>query len=132
MTEAKIDNVRVHAGDARDLMDVLPEASISKAFLLYPDPWPKTRHHRRRFVSPENLDPLARVLKPGAELRIATDIGDYVRHTLAAMQDHPAFEWMAERPADWREPWPNWRGTRYETKALRDGRAPTYLTFRRV
>jgi tRNA (guanine-N7-)-methyltransferase len=132
MTEARIDNVRVHAGDARDMMDVLPEASISKAFLLYPDPWPKARHHRRRFVNPEFLDPLARVLKPGAEFRVATDIGDYVRHTLAAMQAHPAFEWTAERPADWRAPWPDWPSTRYEAKALREGRTPTYLTFRRV
>ena len=83
-------------------------------------------------MNPENLDPLARVLKRGAEFRVATDIGDYVRHSLAAIRAHPAFEWTAERPADWREPWPDWPGTRYETKALRDGRTPTYLTFRRV
>jgi len=82
---AGVSNLAVHAGDARDLMDVLPEASIEKAFLLYPDPWPKARHHRRRFVTPEHLQPLARVLKRGAVLRVATDIEDYVRQTLQEM-----------------------------------------------
>ena len=132
MTREGIDNLRVHAGDARDLMDVLPEASIAKAFLNYPDPWPKSRHHKRRFVSDDNLDALARVLAPGAEFRVATDIGDYVRHTLAHLMARPEFEWTAEGPRDWREPWPDWPGTRYEAKALREGRTPTYLTFRRV
>ncbi len=132
MAEAEIDNVRVHPGDARDVMDVLPEGSIARAFLLYPDPWPKARHHRRRFVNPEFLDPLARALAPGAEFRVATDIGDYVRQTLAELQRHPAFEWTAERPEDWRRPWPDWSATRYEIKALRERRTPTYLTFRRI
>ncbi|MEL7275732.1 MAG: tRNA (guanosine(46)-N7)-methyltransferase TrmB [Pseudomonadota bacterium] len=132
MAQEEIGNVRVHAGDARDLLDVLPEASLSRAFLLYPDPWPKTRHHRRRFVCKENLDPLARALKRGAVLRVATDIEDYVRHTLEAMQAHPAFEWTAESPSDWRDPWPDWHRTRYEAKAVREGRVPHYLTFRRV
>ena len=128
--EAGVSNLRVHPGDARDLFDVLPEASLDKAFLLYPDPWPKKRHHRRRFVTPEHLDPLARVLKPGAEFRVATDIPDYVRQTL---QEVPkaGFDWLAERPADWRTPWEDWIPTRYEQKALREGRVPHYLTFRR-
>lgn len=128
--EAGVNNLRVHPGDARDLFDVLPEASLDKAFLLYPDPWPKKRHHRRRFVTPEHLDPLARVLKPGAEFRVATDIPDYVRQTL---QEVPkaGFDWLAERPADWRAPWEDWIPTRYEQKALREGRVPHYLTFRR-
>lgn len=129
--EAGVENVRVHPGDVRDLFDVLPDASIARAFLLYPDPWPKKRHHRRRFVTPEYLDPLARVMKPGATLRIATDIPDYVRQTLQEVL--PAgFEWLAEVPDDWRTPWDDWHSTRYEQKALREGRVPHYLTFRRL
>ncbi|WP_299769729.1 tRNA (guanosine(46)-N(7))-methyltransferase TrmB [uncultured Tateyamaria sp.] len=128
---AGVDNLAVHPGDARDLMDVLPEASIDRAFLLYPDPWPKARHHRRRFVTPEHLDPLARLLKPGAIFRVATDIPDYVRQTLEEVPK-AGFEWLAERPADWRAPWDDWISTRYEQKALREVRVPHYLTFRRV
>ena len=125
------DNIRIHPGDARDLFDVLPEASISRAFLLYPDPWPKKRHHRRRFVTPEHLEPLAKILKPGAIFRVATDIPDYVRQTLEQVPRH-GFEWLAERPVDWREPWDDWISTRYEQKALREGRTPHYLTFRKT
>jgi len=125
-----ITNIHVHPGDARDLFDVLPDQSISKAFLLYPDPWPKARHHRRRFVTPEHLEPLARVVKPGATFRVATDIPDYVRQTLEEVP--PAgFTWMAERANDWREPWDDWHRTRYEAKAVREGRVPHYLTFTR-
>lgn len=127
---AKADNIAVHPGDARDLMDVLPEASIARAFLLYPDPWPKARHHRRRFVTPEHLEPLARVLKPGAIFRVATDIPDYVRQTLEEVPK-AGFDWLAEGPEDWRVAWPDWISTRYEQKALREGRTPHYLTFRR-
>lgn len=127
---AGVDNLRVFPGDARDLMDVLPPASISRAFLLYPDPWPKNRHHRRRFVTPEHLEPLARALKPGAILRVATDIPDYVRQTLEEVP-RAGFAWLAERPADWQTPWPDWISTRYEQKALREGRTPHYLTFQR-
>ncbi len=123
-------NLRVHPGDVRDLFDVLPDASISKAFLLYPDPWPKARHHRRRFVTPDHLGPLARVLKPGAEFRVATDIPDYVRQTLEEVP-RAGFTWTAERPEDWRIPWGDWLSTRYEQKALREGRTPHYLTFHR-
>lgn len=127
---AGVSNLAVHPGDARDLFDVLPDASIDRAFLLYPDPWPKTRHHRRRFVTPEHLEPLARVLKPGAVFRVATDIEDYVRQTLEQVPHH-GFEWLAERPSDWRTPWDDWLSTRYEQKALREGRTPHYLTFRK-
>ncbi|MEM8731276.1 MAG: tRNA (guanine(46)-N(7))-methyltransferase TrmB [Pseudomonadota bacterium] len=127
---AGVGNLAVHPGDARDLLDVLPEASISRAFLLYPDPWPKTRHHRRRFVTPEHLDPLAQALAPGAILRVATDIPDYVRQTLEEVPK-AGFDWLAERPHDWRTPWSDWISTRYEQKALREGRVPHYLTFRR-
>jgi tRNA (guanine-N7-)-methyltransferase len=124
-------NIRVHPGDARDLMDVLPAGSIDKAFLLYPDPWPKKKHHRRRFVTAEHLEPLHERLKPGAEFRIATDIPDYVRQALEEVPK-AGFEWLAERAEDWRTPWPDWISTRYEQKALREGRVPHYLTFRRV
>ncbi|HSF96118.1 MAG TPA: tRNA (guanosine(46)-N7)-methyltransferase TrmB [Thermohalobaculum sp.] len=125
-------NLAIHAGDARDLMDVLPDESVAQVFLLYPDPWPKRRHHKRRFVNPENLEPLARIMSPGGMLRVATDIGDYVRQTLEVLSRHPGFEWLAEGPADWREPWQGWPGTRYEAKAVREGRPRHYLSFRRI
>ena len=128
--EAGVNNVRVWPGDARDLMDVLPEESIDKAFLLYPDPWPKKKHHRRRFVTDEHLEPLHRAMAPGAGFRVATDIPDYVRQTLVEVPK-AGFDWLAERPADWRDPWADWLSTRYERKALREGRRPHYLTFRR-
>ncbi len=128
---AGVENIAVHPGDARDLMDVLPDGSIAKAFLLYPDPWPKTRHHRRRFVTRESLAPLARVLAPGAEFRIATDIPDYVRQTLEEVPQ-AGFDLLTTAPEDWSQPWADWISTRYEQKALRAGRVPQYLTFRRV
>jgi tRNA (guanine-N7-)-methyltransferase len=131
MRRAGADNIKVHPGDVRDIFDVLPEHSIARAFLLYPDPWPKARHHRRRFVTPEHLKPLHRVLRPGAIFRVATDIEDYVRQTLQELP-RVGFEWLAEGPEDWRVPWDDWLSTRYEQKALREGRVPHYLTFRRV
>ncbi|SEM21098.1 tRNA (guanine-N(7)-)-methyltransferase [Roseovarius azorensis] len=129
--ESRAQNIAVYPGDVRNMFDVLPAESISRAFLLYPDPWPKKRHHRRRFVTPEYLKPLHNVLKNGAIFRVATDIPDYVRQTLEEVPGH-GFEWLAERPADWREPWSDWISTRYEQKALREGRVPHYLTFRKV
>ncbi len=124
-------NVRLHPGDARDLIDLLPNGALARVFLLYPDPWPKTRHRDRRFMNAENLRALARVMAPGAELRLATDIGDYVRHAVREAEAVPEFA-LDGGPQDWRLPWPNWRSTRYETKALRAGRTPSYLRFRRV
>lgn len=129
--KAEVDNLAVYPGDVRNMFDVLGENSISKAFLLYPDPWPKKRHHRRRFVTPEHLAPLARVMKPGSIFRVATDIPDYVRQTLAQVPQH-GFDWLAERPEDWRQPWEDWISTRYEQKALREARTPHYLTFRKT
>lgn len=129
--EAGAENIKVHPGDARDMFDVLPDRSLSRAFLLYPDPWPKKRHHRRRFVTPEHLEPLSRKLKPGAIFRVATDIEDYVRQTLEQVPRH-GFEWLAEKPEDWREPWSDWISTRYEQKAFREGRSPHYMTFRKT
>jgi tRNA (guanine-N7-)-methyltransferase len=128
--EKKLSNVKIHDADARPLLEALPELSFERIYLLYPDPWPKARHHRRRFVTPEHLEPLARVLKPGAEFRVATDIPDYVRQTLEEVPRH-GFDWLAEGPQDWRRPWDDWLSTRYEQKALREGRVPHYLTFRR-
>ncbi len=126
--KAGLSNIFVHPGDARDLFDVLPDNSISKAFLLYPDPWPKARHHRRRFVTPEHLKPLHMALKPGATFRIATDIPDYVRQALEEVPP-TGFQWQANCATDWRSPWSNWHRTRYEAKAIREGRTPHYLTF---
>lgn len=127
---AGVENLAIHPGDVRELFDVLPDAAIDRAFLNYPDPWPKKRHHRRRFVTPGYLGPLARVMRPGAILRVATDIPDYVRQTLEEVPK-AGFDWLAEGPADWRQPWGDWISTRYEQKALREGRVPHYLTFRR-
>lgn len=124
--QAGVANLAVYPGDVRDLFDVLPEASLAKAFLNYPDPWPKTRHHKRRFVTAGHLRPLARVLRPGAELRLATDIPDYARQ---AREEVPRAGFALER--DGAEPWSDWLSTRYEQKALREGRVPVYLTFRR-
>ena len=121
---AGVGNLVVHPGDARDLLEVLPEASVAKAFLNYPDPWPKRRHHRRRFVTPDHLLPLARVMKPGAEFRVATDIPDYVRQTREEVPK-AGFDLVCDGAA----PWDDWLSTRYEQKALREGRAPHYLTF---
>ena len=123
---AGVENLAIHPGDVRDLFDVLPAASIDKAFLNYPDPWPKARHHRRRFVTPDYLAGLARVLKPGAEFRVATDIPDYVRQTL---EEVPQAGFTLLDQGD--QPWADWLSTRYEQKALREGRPPHYLTFQR-
>jgi tRNA (guanine-N7-)-methyltransferase len=125
---AGLSNVRVHAGDARDLIDLLPPGSLARVFLLYPDPWPKTRHRERRFMGVGNLAALARVMAPDAELRLATDIPEYVRHALAAVAESPAF---AREARDEATPWADWTRTRYEAKALREGRTPAYLSLRR-
>ncbi len=126
-----LDNVRVHDGDARDVLDWLPEASIGRVFILFPDPWPKKRHHKRRLIAPPVLDQLARVMRPGARLRLATDIGDYARASLTALTRHPAFAWCVSEARDWRERGPDWPETRYEAKARAAGRRCYYFTFRR-
>jgi len=122
-------NLRIHVGDGRDLLEVLPGDVVERTYLLYPDPWPKRRHARRRFLSAETLDQLARVSRAGGELRFATDIPLLARHALAEARRHGAFCWTAERAQDWRNPWPGWSGTRYEAKALAAGRSPIYLVF---
>ena len=126
---AGADNLLIHPGDVRDLFDVLPDASIAKAFLNYPDPWPKARHHRRRFVTPGYLAGLARVCAPGAEFRVATDIPDYVRQTL---EEVPQAGFVLERQAGLGQAWDDWISTRYEQKARVEGRMVShYLSFRR-
>ncbi len=127
----KLVNIRLHHADAVDLIDWLPIGSIARIDLLYPDPWPKRRHWKRRFVSDANIAKLARVLRSGAELRFATDWPDYAAWTLARFLRFDDFAWTAERADDWRRPWPDFGGTRYEAKARREGRAPCYLIFRR-
>jgi len=129
---AGVTNLALHPGDVRDLFDVLPPETVSKAFLNYPDPWPKARHHRRRFVTPDYLGPLARSLKPGAEFRVATDIPDYVRQTLEEVPV-AGFDLVEKAGPGFGQgaAWEDWLSTRYEQKALREGRDPYYLTFRR-
>ena len=127
----QISNIRLYFGDASDLMAWLPPASLGRVDLLYPDPWPKRRHWKRRFVQDESVAHFARILRPGGEFRFATDIADYAAWTLLRLLRSPDFAWTAERADDWRKPWPDFTGTRYEAKALRAGRAPCYFAFRR-
>ncbi|MBU2580397.1 MAG: tRNA (guanosine(46)-N7)-methyltransferase TrmB [Alphaproteobacteria bacterium] len=130
--ERGLANVRLHPDDARDLLRWLPAASIARTFILFPDPWPKKRHAKRRLISPHLLGLLAEVMRPGAELRIGTDIGDYLRTILIAFQAEPRFCWRASGPADWRERPADWPATRYQQKAVREGRRCYYLSFHRV
>jgi tRNA (guanine-N7-)-methyltransferase len=124
-------NIRLHLGDAVPLLDWLPSASVGRIDLVYPDPWPKRRHWKRRFVQEQTIVDMARVLRPGGEFRFVSDIPDYAAWTLARLLRSPDFTWTAERADDWRRPWPGFVGTRYEAKAVREGRAPCYLAFRR-
>lgn len=129
--EQGLSNVRIYNNDARHVLTALPEASLEGVYLLYPDPWPKTRHHKRRFVSKETLDLLSKAIKPGGTLLIASDIPDYIRTSLIHLRPHPAFEWAPGSADEWRRPPEGWPGTRYEQKAIREGRSPTYLTIKR-
>jgi tRNA (guanine-N7-)-methyltransferase len=124
-------NIRLHPDDARAVLRWLTPGSIDRAFILFPDPWPKLRHRKRRLVNSETSEDLARVMKPGAELRLGTDIGDYATQMLDVLQASDAFDWQASRPVDWRERPADWPPTRYEQKALREGRRCTYLRFTR-
>jgi tRNA (guanine-N7-)-methyltransferase len=128
----RLANVRIWDDDATKLLPRLPEAAFGRVSILYPDPWPKRRHRKRRIVSDETLAMLGWVMRPGAELRFATDVDDYAGWTLARILRSPDFRWAAERADDWRRPWADWPGTRYEAKARREGRAPSYLTFVRL
>ena len=130
--ETGLPNIQIHPDDVRPLLRWLPENALDRTFVLFPDPWPKVRHRKRRLVATPLLDQLARVLKPGAELRLATDIGDYARTMLVALMRHPSFRWTATGPTDWRIRPADWPPTRYEAKAVREGRRCTYLRFERV
>ncbi len=125
-------NVRLWRGDAQTLVELAPDAFFSRVFILYPDPWPKRRHHRRRVISTTTVEALARVMRQGAELRFATDVDDYAGWTLGRFLASPHFRWAASRAEDWRAHWPEWRPTRYEAKAHRAGRGSVYLTFVRL
>ena len=131
LREAAADNVRLYTGDGRDLLDRLPPGCLGRAFVLFPDPWPKARHNKRRIVQGETLDRLAAALRPGAELRLATDDPDYAAWMLVQLDRHPDFAWTARRAADWRRRPADWPPTRYEEKALAAGRAPAFLIWRR-
>jgi len=126
-----IRNIRLFAGDAAELLAWLPAASLSRIDLIHPDPWPKRRHWKRRFVQDATIAAMARVLKPGGEFRFVSDIDDYCAWTLWHLSRSPDFVWMAERADDWRLPWPGYTMTRYGQKATREGRVANYLRFQR-
>lgn len=127
-----LDNVRIYGDDVRPLLDRMPDACLDKLFLLFPDPWPKARHWKRRFMNTWNLDVLARVLKDDAEFRVASDDPTYQSWSMRVGPVHPCFEWQVSGPEDWRVRWPDAVESRYEAKARRCGRTPVYLTFRRL
>jgi tRNA (guanine-N7-)-methyltransferase len=123
-----LSNIRLWDGDAALMLPRLPEGSLDAVDLLYPDPWPKRRQRKRRFVSERTLALLARALRPGGRFRFASDIDDYVGWTLSRLLASPDFDWTDARAEDWRQPYPGWVRTRYEAKAVREGRTPSYLT----
>jgi len=124
-----LSNIRLYRGDAGEVLDWLPAQSLGRVYLFYPDPWPKRRQRKRRFVCADNIARLARVLRTSAELRFATDIDDYAGWTLARLRADANFSWAAQGAADWLAPWPGWTRTKYENKAMAAGRKPVYLTF---
>jgi len=129
--ERGVANVRLHQGDGREVLQALPDGALSRIFILFPDPWPKARHNKRRLVQPEVVAELARVLKPGGRLRFATDWADYANRALEMFLASPHLRWTAEQADDWRVPPPDHVTTRYEEKRLGDC-APVFLDFERV
>jgi tRNA (guanine-N7-)-methyltransferase len=127
-----IPNIRLHLGDALPLLAWLPESSLAAIDLIYPDPWPKRRHWKRRFIQDDTIAAAGRVLQSGGEFRFVTDIADYAAWALIRFVRSRQFIWMAEQARDWRSPWPEFVPTRYEAKATREGRAPCYLVFKRT
>jgi tRNA (guanine-N7-)-methyltransferase len=126
-----IGNIRLFAGDAAELLAWAPLSSLLRIDLIHPDPWPKRRHWKRRFVQDATVGAMARTLKPGGEFRFVSDIADYCAWTLVHLVRSPDFTWMAERASNWRLPWPDYTMTRYGRKAEREGRKAAYLRFRR-
>ena len=131
VTDLGLRNIRLYDDDATQVLDWLPSGSVDRIDLLYPDPWPKRKHWKRRFVSQVNLDRFHRVLKPGGLFLFASDIDTYVNWTLVHCSRHGGFEWLAEEASDWLMPFAGWPGTRYEAKARREGRSSAYLTFQK-
>jgi tRNA (guanine-N7-)-methyltransferase len=129
LERASTSNIRIHTGDARDILEALPDASLGRVFILFPDPWPKTRHHKRRFIQMDMLDELARVMKPDAELRFTSDDAGYVEWTLERLMARRDFSWIAARASDWQTRPDDWPATRYEAKQLHGN--PTFLRFLR-
>ncbi|WP_448028468.1 tRNA (guanine(46)-N(7))-methyltransferase TrmB [Bradyrhizobium liaoningense] len=129
---ANIGNIRLFAGDAAELLAWLPKDSLSRIDLIHPDPWPKRRHWKRRFVQDRTIAAMARVLRSGGEFRFVCDIDDYCAWTLSHLARSQDFVWLAERADDFRQPWPGYTMTRYGRKAAREGRKAAYLRFRRV
>jgi len=130
LDEKPLANIRIFEGDGRDVVAALPDDSLDRFFLLFPDPWPKTRHHKRRFLQMAMLDELARVMRPGAELRFATDDKSYLPYALERLLAHPKFQWLAAGPKDWMFRPTDWPPTRYETKAIKG--PPVFLRFART
>jgi tRNA (guanine-N7-)-methyltransferase len=128
----RLNNIRLHADDARQVIETLAPASLDRVFVLFPDPWPKSRHAKRRFISPAALDALARVMAPGAQLRVASDDPGYIRWALGQLLAHPGFAWTAARADDWRSRPADQPPTRYEEKARAKGISPVFLVFRRL
>jgi tRNA (guanine-N7-)-methyltransferase len=128
----EIGNIRLLAGDAAELLAWLPPRSLARIDLIHPDPWPKRRHWKRRFVQDATIAAMARVLGPQGEFRFVSDIDDYCAWTLSHLLRSDDFVWTAERAVDWRRPWDGYTMTRYGRKAEREGRRATYLRFRRV
>jgi tRNA (guanine-N7-)-methyltransferase len=129
---AALPNIRLHFDDAVSLLAWLPDHALSRIDLIHPDPWPKRRHWKRRFIQDAMVAKLARVLRHGGEFRFVTDIADYASWTLQRLLRSPDFEWTARSADDWREPWPGFVQTRYHAKAAQQERASCFLIFRRT
>lgn len=130
--DENLKNIHIHHGDVRPLLETLPDQCLNKLFVLHPDPWPKSRHHKRRMISPWFFKQAARLVKPSGILRVASDIPGYISWTLMHAQNQPWFSWKGEKMSDWTKARPDWPQTRYEAKAIREGRTPTYLEFDRT
>ena len=132
LEKGRVDNIRIFSDDVRILFSQIPDSFIDKIFVLFPDPWPKKRHENRRFINPENLKEIARILKKGGILRVATDHKIYKSWTLHQLHDCPFFAWTATCGKDWKNPPPDWVETKYQRKALKEGRRPVFLDFVRL
>lgn len=132
LAKENLTNVKIFMDDARMLFEVLPDASVEKLFLLFPDPWPKLKHKQRRFISKKNIEFFKKILKSEGLVYIATDVEEYTRHVLETFKNDNNFSWEAKSANDWRKPWKNWVSTRYYEKAKLAGRKITFLIFKRT